>query len=202
MRALLLVDIQNDFLPGGALEVPDGDAVIGVANEAIATARAEGALVVATQDAHPSDHLSFASQHPGRQPFDVIDLAGVEQVLWPDHCVPGTEGAEFAPGLDVAAFDYVCPKGQTRTVDSYSGFFDNDRRSSTGLADWLRSRAVTDLTVLGLATDYCVKFTVLDALSEGFAVEVLERGCRGIDMTPGDSEGALREMSAAGANLV
>ena len=197
MDALLLIDLQNDFLPGGALAVSGGDAVLPVAQAHLGRA----SLVVATQDWHPANHQSFASQHASRSPGDVIDLHGLDQVLWPDHCVQGSTGADLAPGLDPACIHRVITKGMDPTVDSYSGFFDNGRRHDTGLSAWLHAQGVTHLTILGLATDYCVKFTALDAVSEGFAVTLIRAGCRGVDLTPGDSDRALSEMAAAGVVL-
>ena len=194
MRALILVDIQNDFMPGGALPVPDGTAVIEVAN---ALAK-EFDLVVATQDWHPPDHESFASRHPGRAPGEVVDLHGLEQVLWPDHCVQGTYGAEFVDALDTSVIVAVFRKGTDPQVDSYSGFFDNGRRKATGLADWLRTHSVDSVTIAGVATDYCVKWTALDAVREGFAVTVVADGCRGVEVTQGDSKRAFGEMRDAG----
>ncbi|MBN1911917.1 MAG: bifunctional nicotinamidase/pyrazinamidase [Pirellulales bacterium] len=194
MKALILVDIQNDFIPGGALAVRDGDQVVPAANRLMP--RFE--LVVATKDWHPANHLSFASQHPGKGIGDVIDLNGLPQVLWPDHCVEGTPGAEFVPGLDVIGITQVFEKGTDRTVDSYSGFFDNGRRQATGLEDFLRGRHVDEVFILGLATDYCVKFTALDAASLGFKTHLLLDGCRGVDLRPGDVDRAVEEMRAAG----
>lgn len=198
MDALLLIDIQNDFLPGGALAVPRGDAVVPVANRLIERFD----LVVATQDWHPADHLSFASQHPGRRPGEVIDLEGLEQVLWPDHCVQGTRGAELAAALHHQRIDHVARKGEDRRIDSYSGFFDNGHRRATGLDGYLRGRGVDALTILGLATDYCVKFTALDARQLGYRVRLVVDGVRGIDATPGDSARAIEDMQAAGVEVV
>ncbi len=196
-RALILVDIQNDFMPTGALPVADGDAVVPVANALIP----EFTTVVATQDWHPANHGSFASQHEGRSPGELIDLHGLEQVLWPDHCVENTSGAEFVSGLNVGAITKVFPKGTDVSVDSYSGFFDNGHRHDTGMAAWLRERGVKELTVVGVATDYCVKFTVLDALREGFATRLVTSGCRGVEMNPGDVERAIAEMREAGSTI-
>lgn len=198
MRALVLVDIQNDFMPFGALPVPDGDAAVPVAN-ALAP---RFALVVATQDWHPADHGSFSSAHPGTAPGEVIELGGVEQVLWPDHCVQNTPGASLHSGLDVGAVDHVVRKGTDPGIDSYSAFFDNGHKKDTGLADYCRVHGVSELVVLGLATDYCVKYTVLDAIGLGFGVTVIEDGCRAVDLAAGDGERALKEMRAAGALLV
>lgn len=198
MRALVLVDIQNDFMPFGALPVPEGDAVVPVAN-ALAP---RFALVVATQDWHPADHGSFSSAHPGTAPGEVIELGGVEQVLWPDHCVQNTPGASLHSGLDVGAVDHVVRKGTDPGIDSYSAFFDNGHKKDTGLADYCRVHGVSELVVLGLATDYCVKYTVLDAIGLGFGVTVIEDGCRAVDLAAGDGERALKEMRAAGGLLV
>ncbi len=195
--ALILVDLQKDFLPGGALAVTDGDAVVPVANALMPSFD----LVVATQDWHPADHGSFAANHPGRQPGEMAELGGLPQVLWPVHCVQDTPGADFAPGLDHGGIDAVFPKGTDAGVDSYSGFQDNGGRRQTGLADHLRAQAVTDVAVMGLATDYCVKATALDALTAGFRVHLITNGCRGVDLQPGDVAKALAEMEAGGVRL-
>jgi len=194
MRALLLIDIQNDFCPGGSLVVKRGDEVVSVANRL--AARFD--FVVATQDWHPADHGSFASSHAGHFAGDVIDLGGVPQVLWPDHCVQNTPGASFHSGLDVAAVDAVVRKGSDPSIDSYSGFFDNGHRRDTGLSTILRDRDVDEVWIAGLATDYCVKYTALDARDLGFAVTVVEDGCRAVDLSRGDGRRALDEMRAAG----
>jgi nicotinamidase/pyrazinamidase len=198
MRALLLVDIQNDFMPFGALPVPDGDAVVAVANALMA----RFPLVVATQDWHPSDHGSFASAHPGHAPGEVIELGGVAQVLWPDHCVQGLPGASLHSALDVGGVDHIVRKGTDPAIDSYSAFYDNGHLRDTGLAAFLNERGVDELVVVGLATDYCVKFTVLDAAGLGFGVTVVEDGCRAVDLAPGDGEAAFAEMRAAGARVI
>ncbi len=197
MDALILVDLQNDFLPGGALAVPRGDEVIPVANRLVG----HFGFVVATRDWHPPDHSSFASQHPGHAVGDVIEVGGVAQVLWPDHCVQGTKGAEFAAALNDAAISEIVTKGTSRDIDSYSGFFDNNQRQATGLLDILQRSGVTRVHVMGLATDYCVKFTALDALKLGFETNLVLEGCRGVDLTPGDSDRAVDEMRAAGASV-
>jgi nicotinamidase/pyrazinamidase len=202
MKALLLVDIQNDFLPGGALAVPCGDEVVPVANAAIRHFRSTGALVVATQDYHPANHQSFASQHSGRAVGDVIDLDDQSQVLWPDHCVQGTPGCELAPGLETSAIHQVFRKGMDPRLDSYSGFFDNGHHAATGLGDYLHQRRVEEVYVMGLATDYCVKFTALDAVELGFATRLIVPGVRGVNLEPGDTEAALRAMTNAGVELL
>ena len=191
MKALILVDLQNDFMPGAALAVPQGDAVVPVANR-LSEVFVASDLVVATQDWHPADHGSFASQHTGARPGDVIELDGLRQELWPDHCVAGTPGAEFHPSLDQAKVTRVFRKGSDPAIDSYSTFFDNARRKSTGLADFLHERNVDQIYIMGLATDYCVKFSVLDALSLGFKTCIIENGCRGINLQAGDVESAFR----------
>jgi len=198
MRALLLVDIQNDFLPGGALAVAEGDRVIPVANALMDRFK----LVVSTQDWHPPNHESFAVQHPGREPGEVIDLHGLEQILWPVHCVQDSHGAAFADALETERIDRVFPKGTYPAIDSYSGFFDNGRRKDTGLADFLRARGVDKVFIAGLATDYCVKYTAIDAAREGFETYVAVDGCRGVELESGDSQRALEEMKAAGVRLV
>jgi nicotinamidase/pyrazinamidase len=197
-NALILVDIQNDFLPGGALAVKDGDAVVPVAN------RLQPAfeLVVATQDWHPPDHGSFASNHPGRKPGDVSELGGLSQVLWPDHCMQGSRGAEFHRDLDLSRVARVFRKGTDPTIDSYSAFFDNAHRKSTGLGEWLREQNVTSVYLLGLATDYCVRWSALDAIQLGFRTHVIEDGCRGVELNPGDSAAAIEEVRRAGAEIM
>ncbi len=197
MDALILVDLQNDFLPGGALAVPRGDEVIPIANRLVG----HFGFVVATRDWHPPDHSSFASQHPGHAVGDVIEVGGVAQVLWPDHCVQGTKGAEFSAALNDAAISEIVTKGTSRDIDSYSGFFDNNQRQATGLLDILQRSGITRVHVMGLATDYCVKFTALDALKLGFETNLVLEGCRGVDLTPGDSDRAVDEMRAAGASV-
>lgn len=196
--ALILVDIQNDFIPGGALAVPDGDAVVPLANRMMD----QFDLVIATQDWHPQDHGSFASQHPGRQPGDFITLNGLEQILWPDHCVQGTHGAQFVPGLNADGFSHIVQKGTDRQIDSYSGFFDNAHLKATGLQDYLIEQQVKAIVLMGLATDYCVKFTALDARQLGFSVTLIKEGVRGVELNKGDCEKAFMEMTAAGVQII
>ncbi len=197
-RALLLVDIQNDFLPGGALAVAEGDAIVPIANRLMPLF----AHVVASQDWHPPQHGSFAAQHPGSEPFQMSELAGLSQILWPTHCVQATPGAGFASALDVAGIDHVVQKGTDPMIDSYSAFYDNGHRQATGLAEYLRSKGIDALFVCGLAADVCVKFTVLDALAEGFDTTLIVDATRGVDMTPGDTDAALAAMRQAGAHLI
>ncbi|MGZ6125047.1 MAG: bifunctional nicotinamidase/pyrazinamidase [Myxococcales bacterium] len=198
MRALILVDIQNDFLPGGALAVPRGDEVVPVANRL----QPRFELVVATQDWHPPRHGSFASRYPGRRPGDSAELAGLPQVLWPDHCVQGSPGAAFAKGLEMNRVETIFRKGTDPGIDSYSGFFDNGHRKSTGLGDSLKGRGADEVYLLGLATDYCVKFSALDALQLGFRTFLVEDGSRGVELRPGDVARAVDEMRAAGVRIV
>ncbi len=198
MKALLLIDIQRDFCPGGSLAVDDGDAVVPMANGIMG----DYELVVATQDWHPADHRSFASQHPGHEVGEFIDLDGLEQVLWPDHCVQGSAGAEFAPGLNVAAIDHVVQKGTDRNVDSYSGFFDNARRKETGLQSLLHELGVDEVDLVGLATDYCVQFSALDAADLGLKTRVFADGCRPVELQPGDGQRAFERLQAAGVTVL
>jgi nicotinamidase/pyrazinamidase len=176
--ALLVIDVQNDFCPGGALAVTDGDQVVPVANRL----SARFPHVLLTQDWHPRGHVSFASSHPGRQPFETITLGYGEQVLWPDHCIPGTRGAEFHPLLDTRKAALIVRKGTNPAIDSYSALYENDHHTHTGLAGYLRERGLLRLFLAGLATDFCVQYSALDARREGFEVHVLEDAVRGIDL--------------------
>jgi nicotinamidase/pyrazinamidase len=198
MQALILVDIQNDFCPGGALAVPDGDAVVKVANVLMP----RFALTVATQDAHPKTHRSFAVNHAGKSVYEVVDLDGLPQVLWPEHCVAGTPGYAFHPALCAGQIARVFPKGTDERIDSYSGFFDNGHRKATGLGEWLTEQGIRELYVLGLATDYCVKYTVIDARKLGFDVWLVEDGCRAVELAPGDGERAIAAMRDVGATIL
>lgn len=199
-RALLLVDLQNDFCAGGALAVAEGDSTVDVANALITWCKARGETVVASQDWHPADHGSFASQH-NAEPFSQGELDGLAQTLWPEHCVQQTEGAQLHPLLNQHAIDAVFHKGENPLIDSYSAFFDNEHRQQTALDEWLRHHEVGELIVMGLATDYCVKYTVLDALKLGYRVNVITDGCRGVNLNAQDSALAFMEMSTAGATL-
>ncbi len=195
---LILVDLQNDFLPGGALAVPDGDEVIAIANQL----QPYFHLVVATQDWHPADHGSFASQHPEHRLGDVINLHGLKQVLWPDHCIQNSDGADFSNSLHTHSISRVFPKGTDRKLDSYSGFFDNGGKHETGLASYLKLRKVTDVYILGLATDYCVRATAIDSCKLGFRTWLIEDACRGVELKPGDCAAAIEEMKQSGVQCV
>lgn len=198
MTALLLVDIQNDFLPGGSLAVKGGDLILPTVQKLM---QLPFDKILATRDWHPEDHGSFASTH--ELPVgSLIELDGSPQILWPKHCVENSWGAEFHQGWDSTCVDAVFSKGVDPIIDSYSTFFDNEKRRSTGLEDYLKSHQINTLYIVGLATDYCVKFSVLDACHLNFNVYVVVDGCRGIDLLAGDSEKAFREMEQAGAKLV
>lgn len=198
MDCLLLIDLQNDFMPGGPLAVPGGDEVIPVANR-LGTRFQH---VLCSQDWHPRNHGSFASQHTGREPGEIVDLGGVQQILWPDHCIQDSPGADFHRDLDRSLLNTVFRKGVDRGLDSYSAFFDNDHRRSTGLGEHLRSIGVESVWLMGLATEYCVKFSALDAVRLGFHTTVIPDGCRGIDLAPGDIDRAWQELRDAGVKLV
>src|ERR1700751_449142 len=199
MKALIIVDVQNDFLPGGALAVPEGDQVVPVINQL----SHEFDLVFTTQDWHPANHCSFAASHPGKKVGDRLLIDGQEQILWPVHCVQNTHGAELAAGLNpkVVSGGVHISKGTDERVDSYSGFFENLKRS-TGLETLLRQHGADDLTIVGLATDYCVKATVLDAGELGFKVTVCENACRAVNLSPDDGANALAAMQEAGVKIV
>lgn len=199
MKALVLVDLQYDFMPGGALAVPEGDAVVAVARRLAPAFE----VVVATQDWHPADHGSFAANHPGRAPGEVIDLDGLTQVLWPVHCVQESRGAALVDELGEVKgrLAAVFPKGSDPRVDSYSGFFDNGHRRATGLAEYLRRRGVDEVFVMGLATDYCVRFTAIDAVAQGFRTHLVVDGCRAVELAPGDGARAIAAMEAAGVRV-
>lgn len=198
MHALILVDVQNDFVGGGALAVPFGDEVVEIANSQMAKFE----LVIATQDWHPPSHGSFASQHSGVAVGDVFEFNGLQQVAWPDHCVQGTPGAKLVAELRLDGVDHVVQKGTDPEVDSYSGFFDNDHCRETGLRDLLKRQNVDKVSIMGLATDYCVKFTAMDALKLGFQTNLILDGCRGVDLNPGDVGRAIDELKHAGVRLV
>jgi len=196
-EVLIIVDVQNDFCPDGALAVPSGDEIIPAVNRLAA----EFAHVILTQDWHPRGQSSFASSHPGKQPFDTIEVAYGQQILWPDHCVQGTVGASFHSRLDVPHAELVLRKGFRSAIDSYSAFFENDHRTPTGLAGYLRERGLGRLTLCGLATDFCVLYSALDGRKAGFDVDVVTGACRGIDLD-GSLARAMRSMSEAGVTLI
>lgn len=196
--ALILIDLQNDFCPGGALAVPSGDDVIAVANRLMPAFE----LVLASLDWHPEDHASFAINHPGKKIGDLLLLNNAQQILWPAHCTQASKGAELHPALIQTKIDRIFYKGMDKYVDSYSAFFDNEHRHSTGLADYLRTHAIENVYLLGLATDYCVKYSSLDAVALGFNVFVIEDACRGVELQAGDIETAYAEMRAAGVKLI
>ena len=177
MKALIIIDLQNDFLPGGALAVPEGDKVIDRINEI----QKKYDIVVATQDWHPANHKSFASQHDEKNPFEVIDLNGIDQTLWPDHCIQGTKGAELNDKLDQTRIEAIFRKGTNPEIDSYSGFYDNNKKKSTGLHGYLQELNVDQLFICGLAADYCVYYTAIDALNLGYSTTILEESTKAID---------------------
>ena len=197
MKALVVIDPQNDFCPGGALAVADGDSIMQPINEMMGAFD----LVILTQDWHPQGHSSFASSHDGAAPFSLTDMPYGPQVLWPDHCIKGSDGAAFHPALDTVRADAVIRKGSNPAVDSYSAFFENDKATVTGLAGLLRDRGCEDLTMVGLATDYCVAWSALDGVANGFNVEVRLPACRAIDLD-GSLDKSLADMRAAGVTLV
>ena len=195
-EVLLIVDVQNDFCPGGALPVPQGDDIVPVVNRL----GREFAHVILTQDWHPRGHASFASSRPGKQPFDTIEMSYGQQILWPDHCVQGTHGAAFHRGLDVPHAELVIRKGFRSTIDSYSAFRENDRRTPTGLASYLKERGFERITLCGLATDFCVLFSAIDAREAGFEVSLAASACRAIDVD-GSLARAMRAMSVASVTV-
>ena len=196
MRVMIVVDIQNDFLPGGALEVPRGNEIVGLVNSLMP----HFDLVVATQDFHPENHGSFGQNDA--EIGTLVDLNGLEQILWPIHCVEGTNGAEFSDELRLADIDKVVLKGTDVGVDSYSGFFDNGRKNATELHEYLQEQGVEEAFIVGLATDYCVKFTALDAAELGYRTFLIKDACRGVNLQEGDVERALEQMVEAGVNVV
>jgi len=196
--ALLLIDLQNDFMEGGALAVPNGSDVIPIANRLMP----QFPLVIATQDWHPANHQSFASQHQGIELYSQFDLHGLPQTAWPDHCVQDTFGAELGPGLDLSMIHERVMKGTDPSIDSYSGFFDNGHRRGTGLTELLRKHAIAEVTIMGLATDYCVLYSALDAIREGFATTVLIDGCRGVGLAKTDIDRAWNTMRRAGVRCI
>lgn len=198
MNALLLIDLQNDFLPGGAIPVPHGESVVPLANQL------QGAfkLVVATQDWHPANHKSFASSHAGRKPGDIVHLKGSPQTLWPAHCVQNTRGAELSPALMLNRVNKVFRKGTDADVDSHSAFFDIGHTHATGLHEYLQDKRVTAVYVLGLGIELCVRATVLDAMALGFKTYLIEDACRGFNLKPDDAKAAIDELRSAGVTVI
>ncbi len=197
MKALILVDIQNDFCPGGALAVPRGDEIIPLVNKLQECFES----VIAVQDWHPPDHVSFASNH-GKKAGEQVTSNGITQTLWPDHCVSGNYGAEFYKELKTDKIQKIIHKGTDKNIDSYSIFFDNARQKLTDLDNYLKEKNINEIFIAGLATDYCVKYSALDAIKLGYKVFVIEDACRGIDLRPGDIQKAIQEMKQAGAEIV
>ncbi|MEL6348711.1 MAG: bifunctional nicotinamidase/pyrazinamidase [Myxococcota bacterium] len=198
MKALIVVDMQNDFMPGGPLGVDGADEIIPLINRLMDRFD----LVVATQDWHPPDHGSFASNNPGHTPGEVIDLHGLSQVLWPDHCVQGTPGAAFVDDLNTNRFAAVVRKGMDPAVDSYSGFADNGQRIQTGMAGLLNTRGVEHVYICGVATDYCVRFTALDAKRSGLRTTLIQDAARGVGLNPGDVDAAVQALKDAGVAVI
>ncbi len=194
---LLVIDMQNDFCPGGALPVEEGDVIVAVINQLMK----QFSVVVATQDWHPQDHKSFESMHPGKKPYDVIELQGNEQVLWPDHCVQGTQGVELHKGLDTRGVCAIFRKGMNAEVDSYSGFRDNSKESITGLDGYLKALGIKRIYLAGLATDYCVYYTGMDGIENGYGVTMILDATRGIDVPPGSMQEKLSEFQSKGGKI-
>ena len=199
-RVLVIVDVQNDFCLGGALEVPNGNKIIPVINSLVKSNKFD--LITATQDWHPREHKSFASNHKNKKVYDIINLKGINQVLWPDHCVQRNKGSRFHNDLNLEKKIKIFKKGSNPEIDSYSGFYDNDHKSSTGLTEYLNKHKITDVYITGLATDYCVKFTALDSVKEGFKTYVIKDAVRGVNVNKNDSRIAFDEMRRNKVNLV
>lgn len=198
MKALLVVDMENDFMPKGSLGVKGADEIVPLINKLMA----QFPLVIASKDWHPEDHCSFAASHPGKKPGDDITIKGHSQVLWPVHCVRNTPGADFTPSLKQELISSIFYKGTDSSIDSYSAFYDNDRNKSTGLTAYLKSCQVTELYIVGLTTDYCVVYSALDAIDEGFKVTVIQDACRGINLHPHDVDNALAAIAAKGGRII
>ena len=195
---LLVIDVQNDFCPGGRLAVKDGDRVVLFINGIMG----KFGKVVATQDWHPEDHLSFASNHPGKEVMEIETIDGIEQVLWPDHCIQGTEGANFYPGLNIENISLILRKGMDKRIDSYSAFFENDKKTSTGLDGYLRNLHIDTVYLTGLATDYCVYYTAIDAVKLGYRTNLFIKGSRGVNFPEGNVERAVNDMKERGVKII
>jgi nicotinamidase/pyrazinamidase len=198
MKALVIVDMQNDFMPGGALGVPSANEVVPIINVLVS----KFPLIVATMDWHPPDHVSFVSSHPGKKIGDIVKVGDVDQILWPVHCVRNTHGAELVSSIDKTSFASIFYKGTDKNIDSYSAFFDNARRKSTGLGDYLKSRGINEVFFAGLTTEYCVLYSTMDAVDLGFTVSVIADACRPINLDARDEQRALEAMAAKGAKIV
>ena len=198
MKALIVVDMQNDFMPGGALPTKGADALVFVINALME----DYPIVLAVSDSHPQGHVSFVTSHPGKKVGDVVQEGEIEQILWPEHCVQGTKGAEFVPGLKVERFEHVFYKGTDPKIDSYSAFFDNAKKRKTGLEEYLKSHQIKEITLVGVATEYCVLYSVQDAVELGFDVTVISNACRAINLKPNDGKRALDTMKNLGAKVV
>jgi nicotinamidase/pyrazinamidase len=196
--ALLVLDVQKDFCPGGSLEVKEGDVVVPVINRIVR----KFFKVIATMDWHPKDHVSFASNHPGMKIFDSVDVNGVDQLLWPDHCVQGTRGADFYPGLEDKYFDIILRKGSDSLLDSYSAFYENDKKTPTGLEYYLKNVGVSETYICGLATDYCVFYSAIDSVKTGFNTKLIIDATRGVDVPQGNVKKAVDDMKLAGVTIV
>jgi len=199
-KALLIVDVQNDFCEGGTLEVKKGKEVIPVINNLVQSKQFD--FIIATEDWHPRNHKSFASNHKNKNVYDVVKLNGITQVLWPDHCIQRTKGAKFHKDLILGEKYFVFKKGKNPGIDSYSGFFDNDHKTSTGLTEFLRKNNVNEIYITGLATDYCVKFTAIDSVNEGYKTFVIKDAVRGVNIEKDDSKRAFSEMKAKGCKII
>jgi nicotinamidase/pyrazinamidase len=197
-RVLIVVDVQNDFCPGGALQIKDGDSIIPLINRIMDRFD----LVVATQDWHPQNQVSFASNNPGKNIYDQINISGIAQTLWPDHCIQGTKGAEFHDDLDLSKFCLILRKGMNPLVDSYSAFIENDRNTETGLAGYLKALKVREIFICGLATDYCVYYSAMDSLRYGFRCNVIIDATRGVDVPEGSIGAVVSEMKNKGISVI
>ena len=197
MKALIIVDMQNDFCPGGALAVKEGDQIVSLINKL----QSKFELIVATQDWHPQNHKSFASNN-GKKVGEVVELNGLKQILWPDHCIQNSHGAKLVAGLDQKKIDRIFQKGTDPEIDSYSGFFDNGHKKKTGLDEYLRKKGVDEVFVVGLATDYCVKFTALDAVDLGFKTHLIQDACRGVNLSKDDAAQAIQQMRDKGVGII
>lgn len=196
MKALLIVDLQNDFCKDGALEVPDANKIVPVVNQLVVSFD----RVIQTQDWHPDGHHSFASSHDGKKPYDTVEMDYGTQVLWPDHCVQGSKGGEFHPDLNTTKSQVIIRKGFRKEIDSYSTFYENDHETKTGLTGYLNDLGITDLYTVGLATDFCVKWSIMDGIKEGFNMHIVEDAVKGIDLD-GSLDAAWKEMNEAGVNI-